>query len=193
MKLKLIFFFSLFCLLTSFSFSEETVANNSDTLVTNNENTTPALGWENYKDKIHTEIVNKLETTDFSISKKSNAIDITIPVAPAFDKDNSIINPDFYKQLNTLADVLVEYPESRIIIESYTDSSGDPKFSKILSQRRAQSLASYFSKRTIDPDRLSSVGYGATNFIADNTIPQEKPKNNRIEIKILPAHSYDGI
>jgi outer membrane protein OmpA-like peptidoglycan-associated protein len=67
----------------------------------------------------------------------------------------------------------------------YTDNLFSENTNLRLSERRAKSVAEYFlSKPGIKKDQVQYVGMGSENPIADNTTPEGREKNNRVEFMI---------
>lgn len=148
------------------------------------------LGWGAYKDKQEQELREKLQYTDVNVSKEGDYIKLTLPGGVTFQTNSSKISQGFYQPLDSIASVLVQYPESRIVVAGFTDSTGSPQYNADLSQKRAQSVASYLTKRGVASGRLMATGYGASNFIADNSTEQGRAMNRRVEIKILPPPGH---
>jgi len=82
------------------------------------------------------------------------------------------------KILNTLdnhTDILVDFRD-------YTDNSGDFNTNMALTQDRAESVKVWFVSRGIAASRISTVGYGPHNPLVQNTTPENREKNRRLEI-----------
>lgn len=67
----------------------------------------------------------------------------------------------------------------------HTDSSGERAYNVFLSEARAQAVADYMTARGFDGERLSVVGYGPDNPIADNANAEGRAANRRLEFKVL--------
>jgi outer membrane protein OmpA-like peptidoglycan-associated protein len=64
-------------------------------------------------------------------------------------------------------------------VGGYADSTGDDQYNLTLSQRRAQSAIDYLVTKGIAAGRLTAVGYGEANPIADNATPEGRALNRR--------------
>ncbi|QIL84119.1 OmpA family protein [Diaphorobacter sp. HDW4A] len=95
--------------------------------------------------------------------------DLTAQAAPRLDK---------------LADFLREFPKRKLLIEGYTDSVGTDAINQTLSQRRAESVQQALVSRGITADRITTQGYGKAFPVADNTSPEGRAMNRRVEIVI---------
>ena len=70
-------------------------------------------------------------------------------------------------------------------IIGHTDSQGDPKKNVSLSLERAEAVKKYLIEKSIPATRLSTAGMGADKPVADNTTPEGRKKNRRIEFEVL--------
>ena len=99
----------------------------------------------------------------------------------------------------TLLVMLTEAPEFIIEISSHTDSIGTTEYNAELSQARADNVVSYLIDKGIDPERLKSVGYGASQPVAPNFLPdggdnpEGREKNRRTEFKIIGTIGEDEL
>jgi outer membrane protein OmpA-like peptidoglycan-associated protein len=74
-------------------------------------------------------------------------------------------------------------------VEGHTDSQGAVAYNNELSQRRAQTVRDYLVSRGIASDRVASEGFGSSRSVADNTSPEGRANNRRVEIVIGPNAS----
>ncbi len=86
--------------------------------------------------------------------------------------------------LNRLVDFLNQYPDRRALIEGHTDSVGSAESNQRLSQRRADSVRSYLTRRGVSPDRLSTSGMGEDRPVAGNESASGRQQNRRVEVII---------
>ena len=82
-----------------------------------------------------------------------------------FDLDKSNIRSEAELDLVKILDVMSEYPNMKIDIRSHTDSRATFKYNDGLSERRAKSTKDWLIKKGINPNRLSSKGYGETQLV----------------------------
>ena len=71
-----------------------------------------------------------------------------------------------------------------VLIEGYTDSSGDAAFNKQLSEKRAEAVKAELVAQGANADKITTVGHGEANPIADNGTREGRAKNRRVEIKV---------
>lgn len=84
--------------------------------------------------------------------------------------------------LDDLATRLQTYKDVKLEIGGYTDNTGSAEANKSISQRRAQKVMEYLISKGVEKERLTALGYGATNFIADNKTEEGRKENRRVEI-----------
>ncbi len=78
-----------------------------------------------------------------------------------FDFDKSYIRNDAAAELDKLVELMIEYPNMVIKVESHTDSRGSAQYNKYLSDKRAKSTRDYIISQGIDASRIqSATGYG---------------------------------
>jgi len=84
--------------------------------------------------------------------------------------------------LDDLATRLMTYKDVKLEIGGYTDATGTATANQKLSLKRAQKVMDYLISKGVEKDRLTAMGYGATNFIADNKTEEGRKENRRVEI-----------
>ncbi len=85
-----------------------------------------------------------------------------------FDFDRFNIKSAAAAELDKLVEVMKEYPEMVIKIESHTDAIGDSNYNKYLSNKRAASTKDYIVSQGIDESRIqSAIGYGEEQLLND--------------------------
>lgn len=146
------------------------------------------LGWGAYRDKQETELRERLRNSNVEIRREGDYINLTLPGGVTFQTNSSTISTNFYEPLNSIASVLVQYPESRIEVLGFTDNVGSADYNLTLSQKRAGSVANYLTRRGVNTGRIAIRGYGANYFIATNDTPEGRALNRRVEIRILPPN-----
>ncbi|MBN2664783.1 MAG: PD40 domain-containing protein [Bacteroidales bacterium] len=102
-----------------------------------------------------------------------------------FETDSYNINPKSYVELNKLVDFLKLNLNVQIQVAGHTDNIGSSDYNLKLSKNRAESIRNYLIDKEIQPNRISSIGYGYTKPIADNQTEEGRKLNRRTEIIIL--------
>lgn len=101
-----------------------------------------------------------------------------------FDFDKSYIRQEASTELDKLVEVMTEYPNMVIKIESHTDSRGKRAYNKYLSNKRAQSTRAYIISKGISSERIqSAIGYGEEQLLnnCDGSVacPEKEHFSNR--------------
>lgn len=104
---------------------------------------------------------------------------VTFP-AGKYNVDENLIS-----QLEDFALFLRENPGYDVIIYGYTDSSGSAKANLKLSQKRADAVKEALTRYSISSIRLTAIGKGEADPIADNKTKEGRAKNRRIEVELL--------
>ncbi|MGB1216948.1 MAG: OmpA family protein [Saprospiraceae bacterium] len=102
-----------------------------------------------------------------------------------FETDRSELLPQSFKELNSLIQVLQEYPDMTIELRGHTDNQGNYKYNVKLSEQRAKAVVDYLTKFGIKSERLQSKGFGDTMPIASNELPEGRQMNRRVEFIVL--------
>ncbi|HZS35356.1 MAG TPA: OmpA family protein [Polyangia bacterium] len=124
----------------------------------------------------------KPATSHVALTKNEIAIKGTIH----FGTNNAEIKPDGEQLLDEVVDVMVKNPQLRKIrVEGHTDNRGDAELNLALSKARAAAVVQYLVKQGVDPARLQSEGYGATQPLVPNLTPANRAKNRRVTFRIL--------
>jgi OOP family OmpA-OmpF porin len=108
---------------------------------------------------------------------------VLIGVNFAFDKSDLL--PESYPVLDKAVILLNDKPDINVEIEGYTDYIGTDAYNQTLSVERAQTVRTYLISKGINENRLTTIGYGKTNPVADNTTDEGRAMNRRIVFRII--------
>ncbi|MBS1609252.1 MAG: OmpA family protein [Bacteroidetes bacterium] len=89
-----------------------------------------------------------------------------------------------YKGLNEVVKILNEDPGMKLAIDGHTDNTGKADKNQILSENRAAAVKAYLVSKGIDESRLTAVGHGQDQPIADNKTAAGRAKNRRVEMTL---------
>jgi OOP family OmpA-OmpF porin len=104
-----------------------------------------------------------------------------------FKTGSANILPGSFAVLDRAVTVLKEFPDIKLEIQGHTDNRGKADYNRDLSQRRAESVRTYLVSRGIAAERLTAVGYGMDQPVADNASESGRSKNRRTEFKLVMA------
>lgn len=99
-----------------------------------------------------------------------------------FDVDSAIVGPSGRGTLEQVSGVLNEFDKTAVVIQGHTDSTGSEEHNQDLSERRATAVKNYLIGRGIDAGRMTAIGYGEANPIADNGTEGGRQLNRRVDI-----------
>ncbi|WP_411030650.1 OmpA family protein [Spongiimicrobium sp. 3-5] len=102
-----------------------------------------------------------------------------------FDTNKAEIKGTAATTLQRLAGVFKEYPNSNILVEGHTDSSGSDTYNMTLSQKRAEAVTSYLASQGVSIGRFDTKWYGESQPREDNGTPEGRAKNRRVELAIV--------
>ena len=70
-------------------------------------------------------------------------------------------------------------------VEGHTDNHGKPKYNKTLSDRRAKAVVRYLIEKGVEPQRLTSEGFGDARPVMPNGTESGRARNRRVELVII--------
>ncbi len=103
----------------------------------------------------------------------------------SFATGSAVLTREARLQLEDIAAWAAGEPGT-IEIRGYTDDTGSPESNRSLSLRRAVAVRDLLIERGLPSSRLKALGYGAADPVADNTTPEGRARNRRVEIRRLP-------
>ncbi|MGH9754801.1 MAG: OmpA family protein [Blastocatellia bacterium] len=104
-----------------------------------------------------------------------------------FEAGSFKLSPEALASLDEIAAQAKSEKAYVIEITGYASSEGAAELNKRLSQQRADAVVSYLADNHMIPLRriVTPHGYGTLNPVADNTTPEGRKENRRVEVKIL--------
>jgi len=136
-----------------------------------------------YMDRQEAELRNAMAQSEAaSIQREQNILTATFKGDVMFDFDSSILKPGAYAELDRVAKILNNYPQTSIRVEGHTDSTGSESYNQALSERRAETVQSALVQRGVDPMRIEAVGFGESQPISS-----DNATNRRVNIVITPT------
>jgi len=124
------------------------------------------------------------ELADLKAKQTERGIVLTIgDVLFAFGKAD--LSPKADRNVDKLADFLKKYPNRNVLIEGHTDSIGSEEYNLGLSRERSESVKEKLVGDGIEPDRITTVGYGKKYPAVSNDTEANRAWNRRVEVIIL--------
>lgn len=100
-----------------------------------------------------------------------------------FETGKAIIKDTSFPYLDELVVVLKKQPNWQLDVVGHTDNQGSEQFNLSLSKKRSQAVKDYLIKSgVVNP--ITTDGFGESKPVADNTTPEGREKNRRVEFYI---------
>jgi len=134
----------------------------------------------NYLDKQADELKQVAETT----RRTKDGILVDLKSQLLFTSDSAVLKPQAVELVAKLGDILAKYPEDRIKVSGFTDSTGSVAHNEELSLRRARSVRDVLHDRGVKTEQILVEGMGPERPIASNKTAAGRAQNRRVEIHI---------
>ena len=123
------------------------------------------------------------------VQREKDALIITFKSDVMFDTNSFVIKPAAYAsgEIDRVAQILNRYPDTTIKVAGYTDSTGSESYNQQLSEQRANSVKNALVVKNVNAARISALGMGESNPIADNATEGGRQLNRRVNIIIEPT------
>lgn len=105
----------------------------------------------------------------------------------AFAPGRAALRPEAKSSLGKLVAFVNKDPSKPIRIEGHTDSRGNANANQLLSQKRADSVRDALIAAGVPANRMTSVGLGEDNPVADNGTEEGRAKNRRVDVILEDA------
>ena len=103
-----------------------------------------------------------------------------------FDFDRDEVKPEYFNEIEEVADFMAQYPDVVITLEGHTDSRGAEAYNEDLSQRRADAVRAVMIDRFgVGAGRVSTQGFGESQPIASNDTDSGRAENRRVITVII--------
>lgn len=149
---------------------------------------------EELAEKIEESLAESMMGNEIDVEFNSNCVILSLNGAFLFDSGQAALKEEAIPVLNKIGVILAKYADSTIEIEGHTDSvplnGGRYENNDVLSSYRALAVFNYLKENAaIDPGVMKHSGRGEYLPVADNSTPEGRAKNRRVEIKIYNSLS----
>ncbi|OLD77152.1 MAG: hypothetical protein AUI33_04410 [Ignavibacteria bacterium 13_1_40CM_2_61_4] len=141
------------------------------------------LAIGHYMDKQAEEMRKDIKNA--KIERVGEGIKITFDTGILFKTNSSDLQSEATRNISDLAKILNKYPDTNILIDGYTDSTGTAEYNQHLSERRAESVSNGLKGVAVAGSRLTTRGFGEAQPVASNASPEGRQQNRRVEVAIF--------
>ncbi len=135
-------------------------------------------------------IINAIEKLDIDVKETPRGVEIYVPEVLLFDFDSDQLRTDSQIKMQEVANVFNQQGiDSRnLAIEGHADALGTPEYNRMLSERRAESVARSLVFCGVARERMAVKGFGMSHPITANTNPdgtdnpEGRARNRRVEL-----------
>lgn len=138
----------------------------------------------NYMDRQAAEMKRKLP--EAAIAREGDKLYVALPTGILFDVDKAELKLTARDSIARAAEVLVKYPDTYITVEGHTDSTGPTDYNQKLSEQRADAVQVQLLRDGVPASRVSIKGYGESEPVGDNSTPEGRQSNRRVQLEIRP-------
>lgn len=121
-----------------------------------------------------------------NVQRNADVLAVTFKSDVLFDVNSAALKPGAYNEINRVAQVLVQYPQTEIQIAGHTDSTGSEVYNQGLSERRAMSVQNALANQGVAATRMRTIGFGESQPIGDNSTESGRQLNRRVVVTIAP-------
>jgi len=118
------------------------------------------------------------------VERVGEGIMLTMPAGILFESSKYDLTSTATGEITKLATILKKYPDTNILITGHADASGVKEKNQTLSEQRAQAVVTFLGTQGVDPARMQSLGKGDNEPVADNSTPEGRTQNRRVEVAI---------
>lgn len=118
---------------------------------------------------------------DAKVTRRNDSILVELNNRFLFTGNKTIIKKEGLAELDSFAQVMQEYRDSKISIFAYTDNRGAEKQNLLITRRRAESVSAYLKTKNLSAERLQSAGAGEARPRYPNTTEAGRNSNRRVE------------
>jgi outer membrane protein OmpA-like peptidoglycan-associated protein len=124
---------------------------------------------------------------DMEMNREADPIESRIAFESLeFENGKADILPSMHKDLDRLANFMIDHPKFKLNISGHTDSQGKEDSNLRLSQARADAIKAYLIYQfKIAAARIDAHGYGSAKPIVEDDTEEQRKLNRRVEFDIV--------
>jgi outer membrane protein OmpA-like peptidoglycan-associated protein len=130
------------------------------------------------REKLRMQLNSVLQTSETARGLIVNMSDVL------FDTGKYTLKPTTQISLAKVAGILEAYPGLKVQVEGYTDSVGSDDYNQKLSENRAAAVKDFLVSQGVQPNSITSAGFGKSDPVADNTSASGRAQNRRVNMVV---------
>ncbi len=135
-------------------------------------------------------IIADVTKLNIEVRETPRGVEIHVPDTLLFDFDSDQLKAESQAKMQELARIFNQQGVNsrRLAVEGHADAVGSPEYNRMLSERRAESVARALVFSGVDKERMAVKGFGMSSPIAANTFqdgsdnPEGRARNRRVEL-----------
>jgi outer membrane protein OmpA-like peptidoglycan-associated protein len=124
-----------------------------------------------------------------NIQRNADVLAVTFKSDFLFAVGSANLNAGAFNEISRVSRVLNQYPDTTIQVAGHTDSTGSEQSNQTLSENRAANVKNALVGQGVDPSRITTIGFGESAPIADNSSESGRQLNRRVVITIQPRNA----
>lgn len=124
-----------------------------------------------------------------NIQRNADVLAVTFRSDYLFAVGSANLNAGSFNEISRVSRVLNQYPGTNIQVAGHTDSTGSEQFNQTLSEQRASNVKNALVGQGVDPNRITTIGFGESAPVADNSTESGRQQNRRVVITIQPRNA----
>lgn len=131
--------------------------------------------------KLLAQLNSVLQTRDSAQGLIMNMSDVL------FELNKATLAPGAQVKLAKIAGILLSYPDLKIQVNGYTDSTGTDAYNQQLSEQRAAAVRDFLTAQGVSANAIGSQGFGKNDPVASNETAAGRQQNRRVELVVNGA------
>jgi outer membrane protein OmpA-like peptidoglycan-associated protein len=133
---------------------------------------------EQQRQRLLTQLNQVLQTRDTARGLIVNMSDVL------FDLNKATLRPGAKLRLAKVAGIILAYPDLKLEIDGFTDSTGTVQYNQRLSDKRAKTVSDFLVGEGVPAANISTHGFGPENPVASNATAAGRQMNRRVELVV---------
>jgi len=134
------------------------------------------------------QVRNRLNKIDQYLQNQSTGGSVTGTVnffRIQFDTGKDFVKSTYFSSLDGLVNLMKQYPDWKVSLKGYTDSTGSVAGNLKLSKERANAVKDYMVKKGASAGNINAEGFGVADPIANNNTAAGRAQNRRVDVELL--------